>query len=119
MSNISLSNVSIKILSTNVDNMNQNINFNLQSTINPILSTNVYGSAALHECLQLSQSEIVDLIWSRASYQCVNWLQFVSRPDINLASLNGSVFSPSNNYVTLNFGASNLPMTSSYVPPRV
>lgn len=103
---ISLSNVIIKISNVSIDNINQNINFSVQSASTPSLQTNVYGSATLSECLNLSQGDIVSLIWNRASNQCANWLLYVNRTDINLPALNGTTFTPSNQFISVPMGGS-------------
>lgn len=114
LSNISLSNVTIKITNVSVDNMNQNINFNVQSGPNPSLQTSIYGSASLSDCIKLSQGEIVDLIWTRAASQCANWLIYVNRTDLNLSSLNGTTYTPSN--LTIPFPQYTMPMPMMMPP---
>ena len=104
MSDISLRNVTVKITHLTVDNMNQTMNFNIQSVEHPSFQTTVFGSATLAECINLSQSEIVDLIWSRASTQGANWLAYMNRTDLDLSSLNGTVYKPSNLFIS---GSSN------------
>ena len=115
MSNqVSLDNVTIKIVNANVDNVNQSINFNLQSKSFPSLRTSVYGSANLSECSTLSQEEIVSLIWNRASSQCAQWIQYVNRSDLDIPSLSGTIYTPDSNFVTFSpdmfyMGMGNIP----------
>lgn len=90
----SLENVTIKISNTNFDTNNQNMNFNIQLKSNPSVQTIVYASATLSECTDLNQQEIIDLIWSRAATQCVSWLKYVNRKDLNLSGLSGTVYTP-------------------------
>jgi hypothetical protein len=114
---VSLSNLAIKIVNTNIDNLNQNMNFTIQSVANPSLQTNVYGSATLQECISLTQSQIVDLIWSRAAVQSVNWIQYVNRQDINIPSLNGSTYIPTTPTIPLSSASNVYTPGNVYTPP--
>lgn len=88
--------------------------FAIQLKTNEMIQTNVYGSVSLNECVSLTQEQIVDLIWSRAAIQCFQWLIYVNRTDIDMSSLNGTVYTPKE--MTIVQRSSN-PM-QIYTPPQ-